>query len=476
MNLDRYGIMEARATPLPSERDRNYRLSNGEGDWVVKVSQAGEERGLLECQNEILALLAAHEQRFRFPRVRAALDGAEITSIADQSGVEHFVRVVDWLPGEPLATVRPHTPELLRSIGTLLGALDRILIDYSHPAAERDFYWDLRQGLRTIERNLGALRDPVRRERVSSFLHLITLPESITSRLRVSVIHNDGNDNNLIARAGTPEQPAPPELVGLLDFGDVVRTWTVAELAIACAYAMLGKSDPLAAADAVAAGYHDEFPLTEVEIEALYPLICIRLCMSVTLAAAQRSARPDNEYLSISEQPAWALLEQLSAIHPSFANYRLRAACGFEPCPSAARVRAWLQEQAGFPPIFPEHDFMTARVFDFSVSSLACGAVAGSSDAQVWPDAVFGERRRSGVSAAIGRYDEPRPWYTAPVFRGESAGAPDWRTIHIGVDLFAEPGTVVCTPLDGVVHSFRDNAGHLDYGPTIILQHDVRPI
>jgi Ser/Thr protein kinase RdoA (MazF antagonist) len=208
MNLDRYGIREARATPLPSERDRNYRLSNGEGDWVVKVSQAGEERALLECQNEILTRLAAHERRFLFPRVRAALDGAEITSIADQAGEEHLVRVVEWLPGEPLATVRPHTPELLRSIGTMFGALDRILGDYAHPAAERDFYWDLRHGLRTIERNLPAVRDDARRARVSGFLPLLDLPETITSRLRVSVIHNDGNDYNLIARAGSAGVPA----------------------------------------------------------------------------------------------------------------------------------------------------------------------------------------------------------------------------------------------------------------------------
>jgi 4-aminobutyrate aminotransferase-like enzyme/murein DD-endopeptidase MepM/ murein hydrolase activator NlpD len=134
-----------------------------------------------------------------------------------------------------------------------------------------------------------------------------------------------------------------------------------------------------------------------------------------------------------------------------------------------------LNDHAPFAPILPEHDLAGARVFDFSVSSLEFGEVAGSSDALVWTEAVFAEMRRSGVSAAIGRYDEPRPWYTAPAFRGESAGAPDWRTIHLGVDLFAEPGTVVCAPFAGVVHSFRDNAGHLDYGPTIILQHNVAP-
>jgi murein DD-endopeptidase MepM/ murein hydrolase activator NlpD len=30
-------------------------------------------------------------------------------------------------------------------------------------------------------------------------------------------------------------------------------------------------------------------------------------------------------------------------------------------------------------------------------------------------------------------------------------------------------------PLDGVVHSFADNNLHLDYGPTIILEHNPEP-
>ena len=66
-----------------------------------------------------------------------------------------------------------------------------------------------------------------------------------------------------------------------------------------------------------------------------------------------------------------------------------------------------------------------------------------------------------------GGYDEERAIYTSPVF---NAG-PEPRTIHLGIDLFAPAGTAVFAPLDGRVHSFRDNAGALDYGPTIILEH-----
>ena len=68
------------------------------------------------------------------------------------------------------------------------------------------------------------------------------------AKLRGSVIHNDANDYNLLVRGATPWER---EVTGLLDFGDMVRTQTICELAIACAYAMLDKPDPLPAAAAV---------------------------------------------------------------------------------------------------------------------------------------------------------------------------------------------------------------------------------
>ncbi len=73
----------------------------------------------------------------------------------------------------------------------------------------------------------------------------------------------------------------------------------------------------------------------------------------------------------------------------------------------------------------------------------------------------------------IGRYNEARPIYTSDIFRSEGSDGPEWRTVHLGLDVFVEAGTPVLAPLDGVVHSFRNNSSHLDYGPTIILQHTV---
>ncbi|MEL6568260.1 MAG: peptidoglycan DD-metalloendopeptidase family protein [Pseudomonadota bacterium] len=69
-----------------------------------------------------------------------------------------------------------------------------------------------------------------------------------------------------------------------------------------------------------------------------------------------------------------------------------------------------------------------------------------------------------------GGYLEERGIYESPIFK---TGDKEPRKLHLGVDLFAPASTPVRAPLDGHVHSFQINDGDLDYGPTIILQHEV---
>ncbi len=47
------------------------------------------------------------------------------------------------------------------------------------------------------------------------------------------------------------------------------------------------------------------------------------------------------------------------------------------------------------------------------------------------------------------------------------------RRLHLGVDIWGDAGTPVYAPLAGTIHSYKDNAHFGDYGPTIILQHDL---
>jgi Ser/Thr protein kinase RdoA (MazF antagonist) len=237
----------------------------------------------LEAQNAMMKHLA---ERVSFcPRVMPALSGEEIVTV---EGV--VVRLLTYLPGKPLASVEFQSPELLYDFGRKLGRLSSALVGFDHPAAHRAFYWDLAEGQNVVATYGAQVQVDWLREVVSSYRVGCNL-----DKLRKSVIHGDANDYNVLV------DEAREEVVGLIDFGDLVYSYTVGELAIAVAYVVLGKQDPYAAAAPVIEGYTAEFALTEAEVDALWPLVRLRLCMSVCIAAHQQAQQPENEYLGVSQ-------------------------------------------------------------------------------------------------------------------------------------------------------------------------------
>lgn len=79
--------------------------------------------------------------------------------------------------------------------------------------------------------------------------------------------------------------------------------------------------------------------------------------------------------------------------------------------------------------------------------------------------------RKNKAKVAIGGYNEMRNLYKrSTVFKNEET---DERNIHIGIDLWIKAGTPLFAALDGIVHSFNFNNHLGDYGPTIILQHQI---
>lgn len=82
---------------------------------------------------------------------------------------------------------------------------------------------------------------------------------------------------------------------------------------------------------------------------------------------------------------------------------------------------------------------------------------------------VFAQIADSRAVAAVGGYLEDRAIYR----RSPHFGGSEPRTIHLGIDIWMPAGTPVSAPLAGKVHSFQDNASYGDYGPTIILAHEL---
>ncbi|MGB2645766.1 MAG: aminotransferase class III-fold pyridoxal phosphate-dependent enzyme [Candidatus Acidiferrum sp.] len=463
--------LETNAKPLPGEYDDNFHLTSSDGhEFVLKIMHPAREASFVEMQCRALQHLAERAPHLSLPRVCSSNDANPFTLATLADGSKRFIWLLTYLSGTVLAKANPRSPELLRSLGSFLGEMDAALADFSHPSANRELKWDLaRAGW--IRDYLHHISNPQQRAHVERFLGLYE--SEVTPafpNLRRSVIYGDANDYNVLVRAPWPE---PRKVSGMIDFGDMHYGLTVSEVAIATAYAILGEKDPLAAASSVIAGYHGAFPLEEGEIALLYALIGMRLAVSVTNSAHRKSLVPDDPYVTISEAHAWEALEKLAAVHPRFAHYTFRDACGLPSVPENGRVQRWLASSASDSAFVLDVDVRTAPclVLDLSVGSKLLGADPRAAETEHLTELVCSDIKRAKAEVGIGRYDEARLLYTSPLFGACDKPTDERRTIHLGMDLFAAPGSAIHAPLKGVVHAVAINTAPLDYGPLVILRH-----
>ena len=466
-----------RATPLPSERDQNFLIhAQGNARFVLKIANTAESRDMLEAENAVMRHLGATGL---VPSVIPTAAGGDV---GQRNG--HFIRLISGLDGVPMGTVVRHSDALLLDLGRAAGTIGRALATFDHPALHRNFYWDLAAAATAVREHVARVADPDLRRAIETFLavHESAVAPRLPS-LRKSVIHGDVNDYNvLVDTPGLPEPPGlktrPPHradrVTGIVDFGDMVFSHTVNDVAIAMAYAALGKPDPLAAATIVLRGYHAVHPLTDDEIAAVYGLMGLRLCLSVTVAAAQQAARPGDDYLGISQQPIRDTLPKLAGLHPRLAHYVLRDACGLAPVPHAPKVVEWLRKNAGTFSSLTGHDYRTRAVVgvDLSAGSTLVSSNPAENAAEPLGRRIFEEMRKVGADVGAGGYDEARLIYATDAY-STGVVTDERRTIHIGLDLTLPAGAPLYAPLDGVVHGFEDAGAHLDYGPVIVLRHDV---
>lgn len=300
--------------------EENYLLTNNDSKFILKV--ATEEHGfhLLDAQIAVSKHLISKNNAYKIQSYLVNEKSEEITTIS-KDNQKCFIRILSFLEGEFWVDKKNKTPELNQDLGSFVGKLDADLKGFNHAATNRYYEWDLKNTL-DARRNLHHIKSHENRRIVSYFLlqfEMEVLP--ILHTLRSSVIHNDINDYNVLTRENT--------INGLIDFGDVVHSQTINNLAIACTYAMLDSNDPLSIAYQVIKGYHEKYPLTEKEVNILYYLIAARLCISLTKSAFNASLDTDNEHHFITEKPALFLINQLIKINPIKAEDSFRKACGF---------------------------------------------------------------------------------------------------------------------------------------------------
>src|SRR3712207_1996149 len=94
--------LTARAELLVSERDQNFALTDASGErWVLKVSNAAEERGVVEMEVAAVERIATVDPGLAVPLARAGLDGSAVATVR-RNATSHLVRLLPLLPGRTM--------------------------------------------------------------------------------------------------------------------------------------------------------------------------------------------------------------------------------------------------------------------------------------------------------------------------------------------------------------------------------------
>jgi hydroxylysine kinase len=307
---------------LEGEVDETFRLDAAGGTrFLIKVAQAGESEAAVSFQTGLLRHLQRAEPDLPVPRLRTAADGAPYLIPRAGPLESRIIRVISFLPGDPLRVVRSTRP-LREQVGRTLAILGRALRDYDHPAAHRPVVWDIQRasGLRPM---VGAVDPPDRRRILLG--EIDRFEDSIApalAKLRAQVVHNDFNSDNILVA------PDHVSVSGILDFGDATYTALVNDVAIMAAYQLSDDPDPTATAIEAIAGYHAVTELSAGELDLLPRLIIARMVARVIVPEWRVKQSPANHrYLLRNTARAWTQLNRLLAVPDELIRQRIRKAC-----------------------------------------------------------------------------------------------------------------------------------------------------
>lgn len=283
----RFGVV-GRAVPLSGERDSNFRILTGTGlDWVLKIANPAEDPAHVAMQIAALRHLGMGDPSLPVHTPRPASDGADMAIYESDGMAPRLAWMVRFLDGALLADVQK-TPALRRDTGRMLARVARALADFSHPAADRVLLWDVARAAQVADL-VPHVADDAMRQRVARVFAQFT--EAVAPRLATlpaQIVHADFNLHNLLA------DPQGQRITGILDFGDMLRTARVADLAVAASYHVGIDEDPLAPVRDLVAGYESVLPLDDAERALLPALIATRIAMTITIGEWRASLYPEN--------------------------------------------------------------------------------------------------------------------------------------------------------------------------------------
>lgn len=423
---EKYGL-NGRLTELGSQQDRNFRIEIADGAFVLKINRAAYGAVELDAQNAAMKHL--HAKGVRVPQVGRSIDGREILELTVR-GEGYLVRLLEFLDGEPL-TRRKFLPLKTReAMGALVADVAGGLADLRHPGLDRAVQWDLRRVVQVTEHMLPRVADAGARDSIRSMLHAADRQvQARAASLRIHAIHHDITDDNVVARPDADGVMIPE---GVIDFGDVVYGWVVADLAVCCASLLHhADGDPLFILPVIRA-FHAAYPLNADEIDALWPLIVQRACLLVASGEQQLSVDPDNGYVTGNLEHEREIFRVATSVPCAVMGIAIRQALGLH---RPLEVRGCL-------PLLPTIPLDAVKIVTLDPQSDlwdSFGWTMPGIDQTILRSAAID----TGYAAT--RYGEYRMSQTVACSSAEPA------THALSVELGLPPGTRVSAPFEGEI-------------------------
>lgn len=247
--VDEYGLA-GDLTRINTEKDDTFRLDSDRGRFLVKIAPAAEDMSVVNLQSAAMVHLERHAPDIPAQRLISGVRQQVETPVRGQRGSTRVLRVLSYLEGVLLHEVTA-SAEQFNLVGAKLARLDVALQGFRHPCESRFFLWNLTHFMHTLPL-VDYVDDPTRRDLaywVYDQFDRLVVP--VLADLETQTIHGDFNPFNVLV------DPAAPEfVVGIIDFGDVMRSPTLFELSVTAGNLIgVDDVDPWASAAEVVRGY-----------------------------------------------------------------------------------------------------------------------------------------------------------------------------------------------------------------------------
>ena len=291
--------IEASAENLVSERDQNFLLRTTDGrKFVLKIANSEEDPIVTDFQ--ICALIhinKINDNRISVPEIKFSR-GNRKSIVLTKEKKSFVTRVVTYLDGEPLFTSKKSIPNIgiAEGMGRYLAILGKSLSDFNHPGSGQNLLWDMKRALsiREITGHIDSSSARIMVERALTDFERYALPKF--DSIRWQVIHNDMNPDNVLIDISEKRK-----VCGMIDFGDMVYSPLIIDLAVAAAYLDTDEVNPMLLMNHFIAGYNQETPILQEELEILFDLIKTRIATTVAVLEWRKSFRDkDDPYLELN--------------------------------------------------------------------------------------------------------------------------------------------------------------------------------